>query len=70
MILPVRLVLCFFLARDLLFYHQYPLCFVNKKLALDCVDVVCDEMSNLLSWDESMIKKEKFECKEFIKNNF
>ena len=46
------------------------LCFVNKKLALACVDIVCDEMAMLLSWDETRINKEKFECKEFINNNF
>ena len=50
--------------------RRISLCFINKKLALDCVDAVCDEMGNLLSWDEEMIIKEKFECKEYINKNF
>ena len=44
--------------------------FVNKKLALDCVDAVSDEIGNLLFWDDEMLKKEKFECKEYINKNF
>jgi glycerol-3-phosphate dehydrogenase len=50
--------------------RRIALCFVNKKLALNCIDTVCDEMGNLLSWDEEQIKKEKFDCKEYINNNF
>ena len=44
------------------------LCYVNKKSALDCVDIVCEEMGNLLSWDDELIQKEKVECKDYIYN--
>ncbi|AXX89225.1 hypothetical protein CKA55_00105 [Arcobacter suis] len=46
------------------------LCFLDKKLALSCVDVVCEEMGKILFWDEKRVKKEKFECKEYINNYF
>ena len=46
------------------------LCFLDKKLALSCVDVVCEEMGKILFWDEKRVEKEKFECKENINNYF
>ena len=46
------------------------LCFVNKKLALDCVDVICSEMANLLSWDEERKNKEINNCRDFIISYF
>ncbi len=46
------------------------LCFLDKKLALSCVDVVCEEMGKILFWDEKRVKKENFECKEYINNYF
>ena len=46
------------------------LCFVNKELALDCVDVVCEEMGKILFWDEKRVEKEKSESKENINNYF
>ncbi len=46
------------------------LCFVNKKLSLDCVDVVCERMGEILFWDEKRVENEKVECKEFIDNYF
>lgn len=46
------------------------LCFLDKKLALSCVDVVCEEMGKILFWDEKRLEKEKFECKENINNYF
>ena len=45
-------------------------CFLDKKLALNCVDVVCDEMGKILFWDEKRVEKEKFECKEYVNNYF
>ena len=44
------------------------ICFLDKKLALDCVDGVCEEMGKILFWDEARVKKEKIECKESIFN--
>ena len=46
------------------------LCFLDKKLALSCVDVVCEEMGKILFWDEKRVEKEKFECKEYVNNYF
>ena len=46
------------------------LCFLDKKLALSCVDVVCEEMGKILFWDEKRVEKEKFESKENINNYF
>ncbi|MDD3055002.1 MAG: glycerol-3-phosphate dehydrogenase/oxidase [Aliarcobacter sp.] len=46
------------------------LCFLDKKLALSCVAVVCEEMGKILFWDEKRVEKEKFECKEYINNYF
>ena len=46
------------------------LCFLDKKLALDCVDVVCEEMGKILFWDDEKIEKENKECKEYINNYF
>jgi len=46
------------------------LCFLDKKLALNCVDVVCEEMGKILFWDGKKIEDEKIECKEFINNYF
>ena len=46
------------------------LCFVNKKLSLDCVDIVCEEMGKILFWDEERIEKEKIDCKLYINNYF
>ena len=42
------------------------LCFVNKKLSLDCVDVVCERMAELLFWDEKRLENEKMESKDYI----
>ena len=46
------------------------LCFLDKKLALSCVDVVCEEMGKILFWDEKRVEKENLECKENINNYF
>ena len=46
------------------------LCFFDKKLALSCVDVVCEEMGKILFWDEKRVEKEKSESKENINNYF
>lgn len=46
------------------------LCFLDKKMALECVDVVCDEMGKILFWDEKRVEDEKIECKEYINNYF
>ena len=46
------------------------LCFLDKKLALSCVDVVCEEMGKILFWDEKRVEKEKSESKENINNYF
>ena len=46
------------------------LCFVNKKLSLDCVDILCEEMGKILFWDEQRLEKEKIECKSYINNYF
>ena len=46
------------------------LCFLDKKLALDCVDVVCDYMGDVFSFDDETIKKEKIDLKEYINNYF
>ena len=45
-------------------------CFVNKKLSLDCVDIVCEKMGEILYWDEKRVATEKIESKEFIDNFF
>ena len=42
------------------------LCFLDKNLALECVDVVCLEMGKILFWDEKRVEKEKMECKESV----
>jgi glycerol-3-phosphate dehydrogenase len=42
------------------------ICFLDKKLARDCVNVVCEEMGKILCWDEKKVEKEKMECKEFV----
>ena len=46
------------------------LCFVNKKLAIECVDVVCVEMGKIFFWDEKRVENEKIECIENINNYF
>lgn len=46
------------------------LCFIDKKLALDCVDVVCAEMGKILFWDEKRIQKENKETIKYIKSYF
>jgi glycerol-3-phosphate dehydrogenase len=46
------------------------LCFVNKKLSLDCVDVVCERMAELLFWDEKRLENEKMESKDYISAYF
>ena len=42
------------------------LCFVNKKLSLECVETVCDEMAKIQNWDNQRKIKEVKECRDFI----
>lgn len=46
------------------------LCFVNKELSLECVDVVCEEMADILNWDNQRKIEEIKECRDFIISNF
>lgn len=46
------------------------ICFLNKTLAQECVEVVCTEMSKFLSWDKQRVKAEQKECKTMIENTF
>lgn len=46
------------------------LCFLHKDLALNCVNVVCEHMGNILSLSEEEINKSIVETDIFIKDNF
>lgn len=46
------------------------LCFINKKLALECVEAVCEEMENILYWDNEEKTKEINQCKNYINTYF
>ncbi len=46
------------------------LCFINKKLSLKCVEVVCEEMAKVMDWNSQRKTEEIKECRDFIISNF